>query len=302
MRQSLNDLAAFATVAQERSFTAAAKRLGVSPSALSHAMRGLEERLGVRLLARTTRSVAPTEAGERLLGKLRPALAEIETGLSDLATARNAPAGTVRLTAVKHAVETLLMPMLPAFASAYPDIRIEIDVDDGLSDIVAQGYDAGIRFVGAVHKDMIAVPIGPEIRSVVVATPGYMEGRDPPAAVRGLADHRCVVHRRPDGGVYAWPLEEDGKSHQVRVAGALAFNDSELVLRAATDGHGVACVFADRAAAGLADGTLIELLAGRCAVLPGYALYYASGRQTPPALSLFITAARNFRWGRTGSC
>lgn len=291
-RPLLNDLAAFATVAKERSFTAAAKRLDVSPSALSHAMRGLEARLGVRLLARTTRSVAPTEAGQRLLAKLAPALDEIAEGLSAVSADRDAPAGTVRVTAVKHAVETLLMPMLPAFAKTYPDIRVEIDVDDGMSDIVAQGYDAGIRFSGGVHKDMIAVPIGPELRSAVVAAPGYLDGRAPPVVLADLSDHRCVVHRRPDGGVYAWPLREDGRVHQVRIAGALAFNDSDLVLRAAADGHGLACVFADRAAPLVAAGGLVEVMAGVCDVVPGYALYYAGRRQTPPALAMFIEAIR----------
>lgn len=292
-RQPLNDLAAFAIVAEERSFTAAARRLEVSPSALSHMMRSLEARLGVRLLARTTRSVASTEAGRRLLAKLRPALNEIDAGLDAVSTLRDVPAGRLRITAVKHAVETLLMPRLPEFTAAYPEIGIEIDVDDGLSDIVVGGYDAGIRFAGSVHKDMIAVPVGLELRSAVIAASAYMVGRASPAKLSDLADHRCITHRRPDGGSYPWPLHEDGRLHQVRVAGALAFNDSELVMEAAARGQGVACVFADRAAPLIASGALVELLEGRCAVLPGYALYYAGRRQTPVALTLFAKWLRD---------
>lgn len=292
-RQALNDLAAFATVAEERSFTSAARRLGVSASALSHAMRSLETRLGVRLLARTTRSVAPTEAGQRLLAKLRPALDEINAGLNQVLAVRDTPAGTLRITAVKHAVETLLMPMLPAFTAAYPDIRLEVDVDDGFSDIVADGYDAGIRFSGGVHKDMIAVPIGPELRSMVVGSPTYLGGRGPPTTLRDLADHRCITHRRPDGSAYPWPLIEKDKLHQISISGALCFNDSALVMRAAVEGQGIACVFADRAAPLIADGTLIEVLEQSRAVLPGYSIYYAGRRQTLTTLTLLIKALRD---------
>lgn len=292
-RQPLNDLAAFAVVAEERSFTVAARRLEVSPSALSHMMRSLETRLGVRLLARTTRSVAPTDAGRRLLDELRPALDQIDAGLGSLLALRDTPAGRLRITAVKHAVETLLMSTLHEFTAAYPEIALEIDVDDGLSDIVIGGYDAGIRFAGSVHQDMIAVPVGPELRSAVVAASAYMVERAPPATLTDLADHRCITHRRPDGGSYPWPLLENGKLHQIRVEGALAFNDSELVVQAAVQGQGVACVFADRAAPLIASGALVELLEGRCAVLPGYALYHAGRRQTPVALTLFAKWLRH---------
>ncbi len=289
---SLQDLATFAVIADERSFTLASKRLGVSPSALSHAVRQLEERLGVRLLARTTRSVAPTEAGARLLASLRPALAQIEAGLGALQSTRETPTGTVRISAVKHAAQTLLMPMLPAFSARYPDIRLEIDVDDAFVDIVARGYDAGIRFAGSVEKDMIAHGIGPELRAAVVAAPSYLKGRAAPATPRDLAAHRCIVHRRPDGGTYAWPLVDKGKVQQVQVKAAVVFNDSELVLDAAVAGQGIACVFEQRAAARIADGTLVRLLDGCAAPMTGYALYYAGRRQRPPALQRFVDAVR----------
>ena len=294
-QESLNDLAAFAVVARERSFTNAAKLLGVSPSALSHSIRGLEERVAVRLLARTTRSVAPTEAGERLLATLRPALAEIDAGLATLRSARETPAGTVRITAVKHAVQTLLLPMLPNFSARYPDIRLEIDADDGIVDIVAQGYDAGLRFADRVEKDMIAVAIGPTLQAAVVASPSYLEGRTRPATPRDLADHRCIVHRRANGGLYLWPLKENSRIQQVRLEGALAFNDIDLVLDAAIAGQGVACVFEERAAPLIASGALIRLLARYCAPMTGYALYYPSRRHHPPALAKFIEAVRGLQ-------
>lgn len=294
-REPLNDLAAFATVARERSFTLAAARLGVSPSALSHAMRSLEERLGVRLLARTTRSVAPTEAGERLLVTLRPALADIDAAMTELRGARETPAGTIRITAVKHAVETLLMPMLPGFTVRYPDIQLDIDVDDSFVDIVARGYDAGIRFAGSVDKDMIAVAIGPELRAAVVAAPAYLRDRSRPSAPRDLADHRCIVHRRAAGDTYPWPFQENGRVQQVRVRAALTFNDADLMLAAALAGQGVACVFEDGAAPFLNAGTLVRLLDDWTVTTPGYALYYAGRRQNPPALAAFIDAVRRIR-------
>ena len=291
-RTPLNDLAAFAVVAQERSFTRAAKQLNVSPSALSHVMRGLEERLGVRLLARTTRSVLPTEAGERLLMTLGPALAEIEASMAALHDSRDAPAGTVRITAVKHAVDTLLMPMLPGFAEKFPGIRLAIDVDDGFVDIVAGGYDVGIRFSGAVEKDMIAVNIGPELSTILVAAPAYLAGNTKPSQPRDLADHRCIIHRQAEGGVYAWPLQIEGRIEQVRCEAALAFNDSGLVLEAALAGQGIACVFADLAKPHLTDGSLVPLMSEASVRFPGYALYYAGRRQLPTALARFIETLR----------
>lgn len=288
----LNDLAAFTVVARERSFTNAAKLLGVSPSALSHSIRGLEERVGVRLLARTTRSVAPTEAGERLLATLLPALAEIDAGLATLRNARETPVGTVRITAVKHAVQTLLLPMLPNFSARYPDIRLEIHADDGFVDIVAQGYDVGLRFADKVEKDMIAVAIGPALHAAVIASPSYLKGRTRPASPRDLAEHRCIVHRRADGGLHPWPFKENNRVQQVRLEGALVCNDSDLVLEAAIAGQGVACVFEERAAPLIGSGALVKLLAPYCAPMTGYALYYPSRRHHPPALAMFIEAVR----------
>ena len=288
-RDALNDLAALVAVADARSFTRAAEQLGLSPSALSHAMRGLEERLGVRLLTRTTRSVATTEAGERLLVTLRPALTDIDAALAALRSSRDTPAGTVRITAVKHAVTSILGPMLPGFMARFPDIRIEIDVDDGFSDIVASGYDAGVRFSGSVDRDMVAVRIGPEIGVAVVAAPAYLAGRPALAVPKDLADHRCIVHRRPDGsGIYPWPFHENGRMHQLRVSGPLAFNDSDLVLAAAVAGQGVACVFADQAEPYVAEARLVQVLAPWSASLPGYDLYYPSRRQNPPALAALL--------------
>lgn len=255
-------------------------------------MRMREDRLDVRPLTRTTRSVAATEAGERLLAVLRPALADIEAGLAGVRSARDTPAGTVRITAVKHAATSLLMPVLPGFARRYPDIRVEVDVDDGMQDVVARGYDAGIRFGGSVDQDMVAVRIGAPIGVAVMASPGYLAQRPPPATPRDLADHSCILHRRPGGGTYPWPLHENGRPCPVRVDGPLAFSDSDLVLDAALAGQGFACVFADCAAPHEARRRLVRVLASWTATLPGYALYYPSRRQNPPALAAFIAHLR----------
>jgi DNA-binding transcriptional LysR family regulator len=295
-RGTLNDLAAFVATAEARSFTRAAERLGVSPSALSHAMRGLEQRLGVRLLARTTRSVAVTEAGERLLLTLRPAMADIEAAIEALRAAQGRPAGTVRLTAVKHAVTTVLMPVLPALARSHPDVRVEVDVDDGLADIVAQGYDAGLRLEGRVEQDMIALRVGPELRAALVASPGYLQGREPPRSPADLAHHRLIAHRRPDRrGTYPWPFDEGGRATRLQPEGACAFNDSDLVLEAALAGLGIAYVFEDAAAPHVAAGRLVRLLEPLSARIGSYALYHLSRRQTPPALAALLAALRAAR-------
>lgn len=291
-RATLNDLTAFLATAEARSFSRAAKKLGVSPSALSHALRALEERLDVRLLTRTTRSVSTTEAGERLLAILRPAMADIDAALTTLRSERDTPAGTVRITAVKHAVETLIRPMLPAFTARYPDIRLEIDVADRLTEIVSSGYDAGIRFSGSIDKDMIAFHLGPDMAAAVVAAPAYLSGRDYPREPKDCAEHRCIVHSRPGGGAYAWPFREGERTYQLRVDGALVFNDSDLVLDAALAGQGLAYVFAERAAPHVARGALVQLFGDQVVPVPGYDLYYPSRRQTPPALAAFIAALR----------
>ena len=217
-RDELNDMAAFVAVADERSFTRAASKLGMSPSALSHAIKSLETRLGLRLLARTTRSVAPTEAGEGLLRALRPAFGDIEAELSRLNRFREKPSGTVRLTTFKHAAVAVVWPALPAFLDAYPDVRVELAIDDGLTDIVAGRFDAGIRFGEQVDKDMIAVRVGPDVRTAIVATPGYFVKYPPPQTPQDLGRHRCINYRLATaGGLLPWEFEKDGRRLQVRV-------------------------------------------------------------------------------------
>lgn len=293
MRRDLNDLTAFAAVAEERSFVRAAARLGLSASALSHAMRALEARLGVRLLARTTRSVAATEAGERLLQTLRPAFAEIDTGLAALAGLRDRPAGPVRLTMPKHAATTIMAPMLPAFMAAFPDIRVEITVDEGLTDIVAGRYDAGIRFGGNVAGDMIAVRVGAEVPTTVVGSPSYLAGHPVPSTPQDLAAHRCINYRlATSGALWPWEFAEDGRTFQVRVDGPVVLNDGDLILGAARAGLGLAYLFKDQVAEDVADGRLVAMLGQWCPVFPGYRLYHPSRRQTPPALSALIGAVR----------
>ena len=292
-RDSLIDLNAFLTVSQERSFTRAAARLGISQSALSHAVRRLETRLGVRLLARTTRSVAPTEAGERLLRTLGPALDDIDAELTALGELRDKPAGTVRITAAQPAAETILWPALARLLPDYPDIKVEVSIETGLTDIVAERFDAGVRLGEQVAKDMIAVPIGPDLRLALVAAPAYLARRKPPRSPRQLAEHDCINLRLPTiGGIYAWEFEKDGRQLRVRVDGQLVFNDIGLVLRAARSGFGLACLLEDQAGPYLADGRLIRLLEDWCPPFPGYHLYYPSRRQQSPAFALVVEALR----------
>jgi DNA-binding transcriptional LysR family regulator len=292
-RDELNDLAAFVAVADARSFTRAAAVLGMSPSALSHAMKALEDRLGVRLLARTTRSVAPTEAGERLLGTLRPAFGDIATGLGALASLRDKPSGLVRITTSKHAAEVVLSPVLPGFLAAYPDVRVEVTVDQGLTDIVASRYDAGLRFGENVARDMIAVRVGPEIRSVVVGAPAYFAAHPMPETPHDLATHRCINYRMPtSGNVYGWEFERDGHSLRVKVDGPLIVNDGDLSLEAALAGVGLAQLFEDVVADHVAAGRLVRVLEAWSWIAPGYYLYFTSRRQTPPALRALIDALR----------
>ena len=292
-RGDLDDLAAFVAVADAASFTRAAAKLGMSPSALSHAMRALESRLGVRLLARTTRSVRATEAGERLLRTLRPAFEEIGAGLTALGGLRDKPAGTVRLTTFKHAVTSVVWPVLPRFLEAHPDIRVEVTVDDGLTDIVAGRYDAGIRWGGRVAKDMVAVRVGPDVRAAVVGSPAYFAGRPAPDTPDGLAGHRCINYRLTTAGrLYPWSFEEDGRSFQVKVDGPLVFNDGDLILVAALAGQGIAYLYEDQIANHVAGGRLIRILAEWCPAFPGYYLYYPSRRHMPPALAALIDALR----------
>jgi DNA-binding transcriptional LysR family regulator len=292
-RDDLYDLAAFAVVAEQGSFTRAAAELGISQSALSHAMKALEERLGVRLLSRTTRSVSTTDAGETLLRHLRPALAEIASGLDAASALRGKPSGTLRITATKHAVSSVVMPVLPRFLASHSNIRVDIHVDDNLTDIVANRIDAGIRFGDLVEKDMIAVRIGPEIQMAVVGAPSYFADHPVPRTPRELSGHRCINYRQVrTGGLFAWDFEEKGRGFAVRVEGPLVFNNSDLTREAALAGQGLAYVYGDEVAADIEAGRLTRILAKWCPTFPGYYLYHPSRRQTPPALAALIGALR----------
>ena len=292
-RGDLSDLAAFVVVAEQGSFTRAAAELGISQSGLSHAMKALEERLGVRLLARTTRSVSTTEAGETLLRSLRPALSEIATSVGLASALGGTPSGTIRLTATKHAVSSVLMPVVPRFLAEHPDIRLDVIVDDNLTDIVAERIDAGIRFGDIVEKDMVAVRIGPDIRMAVVGAPSYFSDHPVPQTPRDLSRHRCINYRHiKTGGLYAWDFEEKGRPFEVRVEGPLVFNNSDLIRDAALAGQGLAFVYEDEVAAEIAVGRLVRILEPWCPIFPGYYLYHPSRRQSPPALSALIAALR----------
>lgn len=292
-RDNLNELTAFTAVAREESFTKAAARLGVSQSALSHTVRALEERLGLRLLTRTTRSVSPTEAGERLLRTVGPRLDEIEAELSALSELRERPAGTVRITAGEHSAETVLWPAIARLLPDYPDIRMEIIVDYGLTDIVAERYDAGVRLGEQVARDMIAVRIGPDMRMAVVGAPAYFAKRPKPRAPQDLTGHNCINLRLPTyGGLYAWEFEKAGREIKVRVEGQLVFNAAGLRMGAVLSGLGLAYMPQDQVAAHLADGRLVQVLEDWCPPFPGYHLYYPSRRQATPAFSLLVEALR----------
>ncbi|MGV3551428.1 LysR family transcriptional regulator [Rhizobium sp.] len=292
-RGQLNDLLAFAAVARERSFTRAAASLGMSPSALSHAMRGLEERLGVRLLARTTRSVAATEAGERLLQSLNPALAEITGGLDAMAEWRDSPSGTVRITTFSYPAKTILGPKLPVFLMANPDVRVEVDITDRLTDIVAAGFDAGIRFGDAIAKDMIAVRVGPDLRTIVVGTPSYFAEHGKPATPDDLERHRCICYRlMSSGGLLPWEFERAGRDIKVRTSGPLVVNDGDLAAAAIRAGAGLGYIMEHEVADDLASGRLIQVLGEWCPTFPGCYLYHPSRRQSPPALRALVAALR----------
>ena len=292
-REQLADLAAFVAVAQERSFTRAAARLGITQSSLSHTIRRLESRLKLRLLARTTRSVAPTGAGERLLRTLGPALEHIDAELESLTVLREKPAGSIRITAAEHAAETVLMPAIEGFLHAYPDIHIEITLDYSLADVVAERFDAGIRLGEQVAKDMVAVRIGPDFRMAVVATPAYFAGHPQPRVPQDLHQHQCINLRLPtSGGLYAWEFEKGARELKVRVDGQLAFNTLWMRLRAARAGMGIAYVPEDVVAGDIAAGHLVRVLADWCAPFPGYHLYYPNRRQMTPAFSLLVEALR----------
>lgn len=292
-RTDLNDIVAFLAVARERSFTRAAAQLGVSQSALSQTLRGLESRLGLRLLTRSTRSVAPTEAGERLLRAAGPRLEEIESELAALSELRDKPSGTIRITAHDHAIRAVLWPALETLLPDYPDIKVEIVIDYGLTDIVAERYDAGVRTGEMVAKDMIAVRIGPDMRTAVVGAPSYFATRPKPKTPRDLTAHGCINLRLPThGGLYAWEFEKGKRELRVRVEGQLVFNGTDPMLDAALAGAGLAYVPGDTVRPYLADGRLIRVLADWCPPYSGYHLYYPSRRQPTPAFTLLVDALR----------
>lgn len=291
-RENFNDLLAFLAVARERSFTRAAAKLGVSQSALSHTIRGLEERLGVRLLTRTTRSVSPTEAGERLLHTAGPRLEEIEAELEALAELREKPAGTIRITTTEHAADAILLPKLTKLLREYSDIKVEIVIDYGLTDIVAQRLDAGVRSGEQVAKDMIAVRIAPDMRWAVVGTQLYFKNQSEPKKPQDLVGHNCINLRLPTHGLYAWEFEKGGRELKVRVEGQLVFNGTAQILNAALAGLGLAYLPEAMVQPYLARGRLKRVLAHWCPPYPGYHLWYPSRRQSSAAFALLVDALR----------
>ena len=292
-RHDLNDLLAFAAVARERSFTKAAAQLGVSQSALSHTIRGLEERLGLRLLTRTTRSVAPTQAGDRLYQTVGPRFAEIEAEVAALSELRDKPAGTVRITAGEHAANATLWPALEKILPSYPDIKVEITVDYGLTDIVAERFDAGVRLGEQVAKDMIAVRIGADLRMAVVGSRSYFERRKRPQTPRDLTAHECINLRLPTyGGLYTWEFEKNKREFKVHVEGQLVFNNIALRLNAARAGLGLAYLPEDQVEADIAAGRLVRVLGDWCPPFSGYHLYYPSRRQSSPAFARVVESLR----------
>jgi DNA-binding transcriptional LysR family regulator len=289
----VNDLQAFLAVAQDKSFTKAAARLGITPSALSHTIKTLEDRLGVRLLARTTRNVAATEAGDKLMRSIAPLFDQIAAEVEALGELREKPAGTIRITCSDDAIELYIRPMLSGFLQSYPDITLELFVDYGFTNIVEERFDAGIRLGEAISKDMIAVRISADWRLAVVASPAYFERCSPPKTPYELTNHTCVnIRHRPSGAIYAWEFEKDGKAFTVKGDGQLVFNSIVHVLNGAVDGIGLAYVPEALAAPYLADGRLIEVLADWCPYFQGFHLYYPHRRQASPAFSAFVDALR----------
>ena len=292
-REELVDLNAFMVVAEEQSFTRAAAKLGTSQSTLSHTIRRLEARLNVRLLMRTTRRVAPTAAGERLLTTLVPALDTISSEIAALSELSEKPSGTVRITTSEHAAQTILWPALRKLLSTYPDLHLELAVDASLTDIVAERFDAGVRLEETIARDMIVVPIGPPLRMAVVGAPSYFSTHPAPRKPQDLSQHACINLRLPtSGGVYAWELEKGHRALRVRVEGQLTFNNVPMIRQAALDGFGLACVMEDQIASYLEDGRLVRVLEDWCPPFPGYHLYYPSRRQSSAAFRLVVEALR----------
>ncbi|WP_413990042.1 LysR family transcriptional regulator [Labrys okinawensis] len=292
-RETAADLVAFLVVAREQSFTRAAAQLGVSQSALSQTMRGLEARLGVRLLTRTTRRVSATEAGERLLRTIGPRYAEVDAELEAVMALRDKPAGTIRLTATENAAASVLLPALGHFLPRYPDIKVEIITDFGLTDIVAERFDAGVRFGEMVASGMISVRIAPDARMAVVGAPSYFAERRPPMTPQDLTEHDCINLRLPThGGLYSWEFEKSGRELNVRVSGQLVFATSGLILAAARLGLGLAYLTEEQVSGDLKSGRLVRVLSDWCAPFSGYHLYYPSRRQPTQAFALLVDALR----------
>ena len=292
-REELVDLNAFATVAEEQSFTRAAAKLGTSQSALSHTINRLESRVGVRLLSRTTRKVAPTEAGERMLRALDPALNAIADAVASARELREKPAGTIRITTPEHAAHSVLWPALEKLLPNYPDIHVELVIEQSFTDIVAERFDAGVRLGESIAKDMVAVRIGPDLSMAVVGSPSYFAAHPAPRTPQDLTYHQCINLRLPTaGGLYAWELQKGRRELHVRVDGQLVFNDAPMMLRAAAAGFGLACVPDDHAAAMIAEGRLVRVLEDWCPPFAGYHLYYPSRRQPSAAFSLLVDALR----------
>lgn len=292
-RRELNDMLWFMAVAEERSFTKAAARLGTSQSTVSHTIRQLEARLGLRLLSRTTRSVAPTEAGERLLRTLSSRIREIESEIEDLMELRDKPSGTVRITLSDHALDSVVWPKLHPLLHDYPDIKVELSRDNGLRNVVEERFDAGVRLGESLDKDMIAVRIGPDWRQVAVGSPAYFAKHPAPAVPQDLVRHNCINMRHDTaGGLYAWEFEKDGRELRVRVDGQLTFNTSYAMIDAVLRGFGIAYVPEDLVVREIAQGTLIQVLDDWCLPFTGYHLYYPSRRQNSPAFSVIVDALR----------
>jgi DNA-binding transcriptional LysR family regulator len=287
-RTHLSQLAVLAAVAQNGSFRGAARELGIAPSAISHAVSSLESSLGVRLLSRTTRSIAPTEAGARLLERLRPALSEIDRALETAIEARDVPAGNLRLTVPRTAAYLVLAPKLGAFAKAYPDIVLDLVIEDRFTDVVAGGLDAGVRLGESLQRDMIAVRIGPSIRGAVVGAPSYFEKMPRPQHPRDLMQHRCLRFRFSSGVIYRWEFEKDGEEIELPVEGPLVLGEDLLIVNAAIDGAGLAFVFEDYVKDVIADGRLLRVLEDWCPRFEGFHVYYPSRRQMRPALRAFV--------------
>lgn len=291
-RDELGSLAMFLVVAEERSFTRAAAKLGVSQSALSHSMRRLEAKLGLRLLTRTTRSVAPTEAGGELIATLAPALEEIDGKIASLTQLRDRPAGTIRITTSEHAARTLLWSAIDRLTAQHPDIRVELNIESGLTDIVAQRYDAGVRLGERLEQDMVAMRIGPRLRMATVASPGYLERGGVPLTPHDLSNHACINLRMVDGSIYVWEFEKGGRELRVKVDGQIVLNDVELILSAAAADHGLAHVVDDRVSTLVNQGALTRVLEDWCEPFDGYYLYYPRRRQPSAAFSLLLDALR----------